>query len=90
MLYEKTQITGKGQIQLPVKIRQSMGANIGDEVVFKQNDKGEIVVELITKGKLSELAGVLPVKREFPGTDAEEEVTRTKVAEKAGKYDEAE
>jgi len=45
------------------------------------------VVHLIQKESLSELAGVLPVKKEFRGVEAEERATRKKVAEKAGKYD---
>lgn len=86
MITEKTQITGKGQIQLPVKIRLAMGADIGDEVIFRQKENGEIVVELIKKRPLSELAGSLPIKKPFPGTSEEEQLTRQKVAEKVGKY----
>jgi AbrB family looped-hinge helix DNA binding protein len=87
LIIEKTHITGKGQIQLPAKIRLAMGADIGDEVIFRQKENGEIVVELIRKRSLSELAGSLPVKKTFPGTSAEEQLTRQKVAEKVGNYD---
>jgi len=84
----KTKITGKGQIQLPIKIRKAIGANCGDELLFKLTDKGEISVELIKKRSLSGFAGILPVKKPFPGIEEEEENTRLKVAEKKGKYDE--
>jgi bifunctional DNA-binding transcriptional regulator/antitoxin component of YhaV-PrlF toxin-antitoxin module len=88
MIIEKSKITGKGQIQLPVKIRKAIGANNGDEMLFKLTDKGEITVELIKKRSLSDFAGVLPVKKPFPGIEEEEEKTRLKVAKKKGKYDE--
>ncbi len=88
MIIEKTTITGKGQIQLPIKIRKAIGANSGDELLFKLTDKGEISVELIKKRSLSAFAGALPVKKPFPGIEEEEENTRQIVAEKKGKYDE--
>jgi antitoxin PrlF len=87
MLVEKTQITGKGQIQLPARIRQAIGAEVGDEIVFKLQNSGEITVELLKKKKLSELAGILKTEREFPGIEKEEEITRLKVAERAGRYE---
>lgn len=87
MLVGKSRITGKGQLQLPKKIRMSIGAEIGDELLFKQKDNGEIVLELVKKQKLLDLAGVLPVKKKFTGVDTEETVTRELVAEKVGKYE---
>ena len=89
MIFGKSRITGKGQVQLPAKIRKKIGAEIGDELLFKQKDNGEVIVELIKKESILELAGALPVKKEFAGIETEEIVTREKVAEKAGKYDEA-
>ncbi len=87
MLTEKTQITGKGQIQLPAKIRQAIGAEVGDEIVFKLQNNGQIIVELSKKKKLSELAGSLKTGGEFPGVEKEEEMTRLKVAERAGRHE---
>jgi hypothetical protein len=40
----------------------------------------------IQKESLSELAGVLPVKKEFRGVEAEERLTRKRVAEKIGAF----
>jgi len=92
MIIEKTKITGKGQIQLPVRIRKAIGAKSGDEILFKLTDKGDILLELIKKRSLSDFAGTLPVKKPFPGIDEEEENTRQIIAEKMGKtmvkYDE--
>ena len=86
MIVGKSRITGKGQLQLPVKIRKTIGAEIGDELLFKQKDSGEIVVELVKKQKLSELAGALPVKNKFTDIETEEKETRQRVAEKVGTY----
>ncbi len=86
MLIEKTQITGKGQIQLPAKIRQAIGAEVGDEILFKLKENGQMSVELLKRKKLSELAGSLKTDKKFPGIEKEEEMTRRKVAEKAGRY----
>ncbi len=88
MIIGKSRITGKGQMQLPAKIRRKIGAEIGDELIFKQKNNGEIIVELVKKQSLSELAGILPAKKKFPGIETEERRTREKVAEKAGKYNE--
>ncbi|MDO9535761.1 MAG: AbrB/MazE/SpoVT family DNA-binding domain-containing protein [Bacillota bacterium] len=85
MIVEKTSITGKGQIQIPAKIRRAIGAEKGDTLLFKLMESGEIKVELIKKRNLMELAGSLPAKGEFPGLDEEEEKTRQKVAEKVDK-----
>ncbi len=49
MNIERTRITGKGQIQIPAKIRIAIGAKIGDELTFILNDKGEIRVQLVKK-----------------------------------------
>ncbi|RQD74779.1 MAG: AbrB/MazE/SpoVT family DNA-binding domain-containing protein [Candidatus Syntrophonatronum acetioxidans] len=88
MIIGKSRITGKGQLQLPAKIRKKIGAEIGDELLFKENDKGEIIIKIVKKENISSLAGALPVKKKFPGIEEEERKSREKVAEKAGKYDE--
>ena len=38
------------------------------------------------KNKLSDLAGVLPVKRKFPGLEKEQEITKQKVAQKVARH----
>lgn len=88
MIIGRSRITGKGQMQLPAKIRRIIGAEIGDELIFKQKNNGEIILELVKKQSLSELAGILPAKKKFADIETEERRTREKVAEKAGKYNE--
>jgi len=80
MIIEKTILTGKGQIQIPARIRRAIGAERGDTFLFMLTDSGEIQIKLMKKRKLSDLAGALPVKRAFPGIDEEEELTQQKVA----------
>lgn len=85
MIRERTSLTGKGQIQLPVRIRRAIGAERGDTFLFELTDQREIRVKLIKKRKLSDLAGALPVKGAFPGIEEEEELTKQKVARKVAR-----
>ncbi len=90
MNIERTKITGKGQIQLPVKIRNAIGAKIGDELAFILNDKGQVRLQLIKKRKLSDFAGILRTRKRFPGIEEEEEITRKKIAQKVAREHEQE
>jgi len=76
-------ITGKGQIQIPAKIRQALGLNIGDEVTFKLDDEGKVEIEFIRKRPLTEFAGSLKRRKDFPGLEEEESAARQLVAESA-------
>ena len=76
-------ITGKGQIQIPAKIRQALGLNIGDEVTFKLDDEGKVEIEFIRKRPLTEFAGSLKRRKDFPGLEEEESAARQLVAENA-------
>ncbi len=49
MILERSVITGKGQVQIPVKIRQAIDLNIGDEVTFRLVDGDKVEVEFIRK-----------------------------------------
>ncbi|MGM0653482.1 MAG: AbrB/MazE/SpoVT family DNA-binding domain-containing protein [Bacillota bacterium] len=76
-------ITGKGQVQIPAKIRQALGLNIGDEVAFKLDDEGKVEIEFIRKQPLTEFAGSLKRRKDFPGLEEEESAARQLVAESA-------
>lgn len=43
--YYKTRLRGRGQITLPLKIRQQLQINEGDDVLFLVNESGQIIVE---------------------------------------------
>ncbi|MFO7882937.1 MAG: AbrB/MazE/SpoVT family DNA-binding domain-containing protein [Kosmotogaceae bacterium] len=76
-------ITGKGQVQIPAKIRQALGLNIGDEVAFKLDDEGKVEIEFTRKRPLTEFAGSLKLRKDFPGLEEEESAARQLVAESA-------
>ena len=82
MIREETSLTGKGQIQLPAKIRKAIGAEIGDTFLFELTDQKEIRVKFVKKIKLLDLAGTFPKKKVFPGIEKEEELTKKKVSRK--------
>ncbi len=83
MILERSVITGKGQVQIPAKIRQAVGLNIGDEVSFRLVDGGKVEIEFIRKRPLTEFAGSLERRKDFPGLEKEEIAARQLVAESA-------
>jgi antitoxin PrlF len=83
MIIERSVITGKGQVQIPAKIRQAVGLNIGDEVAFKLLNGGNVEIEFIRKRPLTKFAGSFSRRKEFPGLENEEKAARQMVAEKA-------
>ncbi len=85
MLIERSVITGKGQVQIPAKIRQAVGLNIGDEVTFTLVGEDKVEIEFVRKRPLTEYAGSLSKRKDFPGLEEEEKVARQLVAERAVK-----
>ncbi len=83
LIIERSTITGKGQVQIPAKIRQATGAAIGDEVAFKLAETGRVEIEFIKKRPLTDFAGVLPPRKKYPGLEEEEIMARQMVAENA-------
>jgi antitoxin PrlF len=83
LIIERSKITGKGQVQIPAKIREAAKVKIGDEVAFSLDEKGKIEVEFIRKKPLTEFAGSLTGGKAFPGFEEEERQARQMVAEKA-------
>lgn len=75
-VWASARITGKGQVQVPLSIRKRMGAEIGDDLLFRLTDEGRVVVELIKRPSLRQLGGTLRSERPFPGTEEEEAGTR--------------
>ncbi|TDA70279.1 MAG: AbrB/MazE/SpoVT family DNA-binding domain-containing protein [Clostridia bacterium] len=65
-------ITGKGQVQVPLSIRKKMGAEIGDDLLFRLTDEGQVVVELRKRPSLRQLGGAFRSERPFPGIEEEE------------------
>lgn len=78
-------ITGKGQVQVPRVVRQSIGAEIGDDLIFVVTDEGKVVVEVLKRARLSELGGSLPTGRPFAGIEEEEAAVRERVARRTAR-----
>lgn len=82
MINATGRVTGKGQVQVPKEIRDALGISTGDELIFQLASDKTCLVHVRKHRELSELAGVLPPRRPFPGIDEEEEGTRRKIAKK--------
>ena len=84
-IIESSVITGKGQVQIPAKIRQAVGLNIGDEVTFKLFGEDKVEIEFVRKRPLTEFAGSMSKRKDYPGLEEEEKLARQLVAERAAK-----
>lgn len=45
--YYKTRLRGRGQITLPPQIRERLQVREGDDVLFRLNEQGQVVVEQV-------------------------------------------
>lgn len=63
-------VTSKGQVTIPVEIRQALGIERGDGLLFELTRKGCASVQVVKRPRLSELYGALPATRPFPGKGA--------------------
>jgi len=70
-------VTSKGQITIPVKVRNSLGLNPGDRVQFVEADKGKFVMTAVNRS-IRELEGILWRKGRKPVTieDMDEAIAR--------------
>ena len=60
-------VTSKGQITIPVKVRNSLGLNPGDRVQFVEADKGKFLMTAVNRS-IRELEGILWRKGRKPVT----------------------
>jgi antitoxin PrlF len=76
----RTRLTSKGQVAVPIEVRRALDLHAGDALVFElQGD--EIRVRTEKRRGLSDLRGVLPATRPFPGRDAVRAETARRMAE---------
>ena len=73
-------VTSKGQVTIPVEVRQALGIERGDGLLFELNREGGASVQVVKRRRLSELYGALPATRPFPGKGA----VRTEVGHALG------
>jgi antitoxin PrlF len=63
-------VTSKGQVTIPVEIRQALGIERGDGLRFELTREGGASVQVVKRPRLSELYGALPATKPFPGKGA--------------------
>ena len=62
----RARITSKGQLTIPIEIRERYGLGAGDEVEFVAEEKGPYMVPLKRPG-LMDLYGSVKVEKTWPG-----------------------
>jgi AbrB family looped-hinge helix DNA binding protein len=71
-------LISKGQLTVPKDVRERLGLNSGDRVVFEfEGDSVRLKVE--KRRNLEELKGSLPATRGYPGKEVEREAAREHV-----------
>ncbi len=55
-------ITSKGQVTVPVKVREALGLDSGDQIEFVEIDKGKFAIVAATRS-IRELKGILRDRR---------------------------
>lgn len=76
-------ITSKGQVTIPVEVRRTLGAEEGDDLVFTVSHEGEATIRVIKRRGLTELYGILPATRPYPGKEKVREEVRDAVGRAA-------
>lgn len=76
----RTRITSKGQVTIPVEVRQQLDLRPGDELVFEVEGEGARVYAL-RPPRLSQLRGALRSSVAFPGRDEVREETGRRLGE---------
>lgn len=77
-------ITSKGQITVPKAVRQALGLNEGDQIVFVLEGERAYLHRVRSRG-IEALRGVAGGLRPYPGREAEREAAReAAVAEALG------
>ena len=66
----KATITSKGQITIPVRVRQALGIDSGDRIEFVEVEKGQFAIVAATRS-VQELKGLFRGKRSKPVSIAE-------------------
>lgn len=76
-------VTAKGQITISGEIRRLLGIREGDAVLFEVVG-GEVRMVPLKRRKPTELVGLLPATRPFPGTDAVRQELQQRMATRWG------
>ncbi|HVR11017.1 MAG TPA: AbrB/MazE/SpoVT family DNA-binding domain-containing protein [Thermoanaerobaculia bacterium] len=52
-------LTSKGQVTIPQEIRQRLGLRHGDQLIFRFDERGRLIVEAAAPNLLGDLPGLL-------------------------------
>ncbi len=87
MTAEIATVTAKGQVTIPKSIRETMGIEEKDRILFLVEDDRVILVPL-RRRPLAKLYGALPATRPYPGTQAIREEIRKDLGERISRGEE--
>jgi AbrB family looped-hinge helix DNA binding protein len=79
-------LTSKGQITIPKEVRDRLGVQEGDRIVFQFDEQGRVILQPEDRDPLGNLVGLLRHRaRDRPVTVEEmDEAIRARAAEKYG------
>ena len=63
-------VTAKGQVTIPAEIRKTLEIAEGDALLFEIVEPGVACVRVLKRQCLTDLYGVLPARRPYPGKEA--------------------
>ncbi|ABW67501.1 AbrB/MazE/SpoVT family DNA-binding domain-containing protein [Desulfosudis oleivorans] len=76
-------LTGKGQITIPVSVRQALGLHAGDKLEFVLNENGEVICKPVVK-RVDDVFGRLHKPgRKTVSVEAMDAAIRRKLQERA-------
>lgn len=74
MLRISSKISSKGQVTIPVKVRQILGVHTEDRINFVVDAKGHVGLEPVHEYSLEELDGILPSLDRPTSVDFEDDI----------------
>jgi antitoxin PrlF len=77
----RAKITFKGQVTIPKEVRNALGIEEGDSVIFMV-EKDQAILKPLKKKSLRDFYGILPSTRPYPGMES----VRKEVHRKLSKY----
>ena len=64
-----SRVTSKGQVTIPAEVRKALAIEQGDDLLFDLGPDRTAQLRVIKRHCLSDLYGVLPATRPFPGKE---------------------
>ncbi len=75
----KAKITFKGQVTIPKDIRNALGIEEGDSVIFMV-EKDRAILKPLKKKSLRDFHGILPATRPYPGMESVRKEVHRKIS----------